>query len=510
MSLHKDRIAKLSRAKLALLAQRLMVDRQAMRPPVICRRAETGSRPPLSFGQQRLWFLHHLDPSSSLYNDPAAFRFKGKLEVSVVAQVLNEVNRRHEALRTTIAAIDAELVQVIAPPQWLALPIIDLTRLPGDRRQCETERCIDREARRRFDLSQGPLWRAGLIKLADDEHVLFITMHHIITDGWSTGILIQEVKTLYEAFRAGRPSPLAELAIQYADYAVWQREWMQGGVLEAKLQYWRKQLEGGKATRLPTDQLRPTEQTFRGAAWQFSLPSDLSAGLVELSKRESTTLFMTLLAAFKALLYRYTGQADIVVGTSVANRDHKELEDVIGFFVNTIALRTDLSGDPTFRELLCRVRDVALEGYTHQDFPFEKLVDAVVHERSLSHSPLFQVMFILQNLSLPDLELPGLTLSLLEVEKGMTEFDLVLTMTEGDQGLTGLIRYNPDLFEASRMSSLAWHYETLLRSIVSDADKPISSLRLLSETAGVSASDFPGLSQQDFEDLILEISKAAN
>jgi len=490
----------------------------------MARRSEQGlSAPPivpvardgelwLSFAQQRLWFLDRLRPGSAAYNMPAALHVTGRVDMTILQQSLDEVVRRHKMLRTTFAAVEGRPVQVIAPaltlppliplvprpkplvlwprdkgdwgfgPRDQRLPIVDLWELSDTEREAETRRLTSEEAQQPFDLAQGPLLRMVLLRLDEEEHVLLMTMHHIISDGWSVGILVQEIATLYQAFTTGEPSPLPELSIQYTDFAVWQREWLQGEVLEKQLGYWKQQLAGAPtALELPTDRPRPPLQSYHGACQYFVFPRSLTEELKVLSQREGGTLFMTLLAAFKTLLYRYTGQEDILVGSPIANRNRAEIEELIGFFVNTLVLRTDLGGNPSFRELSGQVREVTLGAYAHQDLPFEMVVDELQPERNLSHSPLFQVMFVLQNMPMQPLTLPGLTLTPLDTDSGTAKFDLTLFMVETDQGLRGTVEYNTGLFDATTISRMMGHFQTLLEGIVADPEQRICNLPLLPE-----------------------------
>ena len=415
------------------------------RPERIKRAARTGSLR-LSYAQQRLWFIHQLDPVSPAYNVPLAVRLTGHLDIAALSATLTEVIRRHESLRTTFAVYDDQPRQVIHPPTPLNLVITDLTSLAAVEREGEALRLAEEEACLPFDLAGGPLLRLRLLRLSEEEHVLLVTMHHIVSDGWSMGVLVREVGLLYPALCAHAESPLEELAIQYADYAVWQREWLSGEVLEQQLRYWREQLAGAPAVlELPSDRVRPAVQSFRGSDQPFVVSERLTAALKEMSQREGVTLFMTLLAAFKALLYRYTGQADIVVGSPIAGRNFVETEELIGFFVNTLVLRTDLSGDPTFRDLVGRVKEVALGAYLHQDVPFEKLVEELQPERHTSHSPLYQVMFELQNAPLGGLELPGVNLELMAAENATAKFDLTLNLQRGIEVIDGSLGYSTDL-----------------------------------------------------------------
>ncbi|HEX8178801.1 MAG TPA: amino acid adenylation domain-containing protein [Pyrinomonadaceae bacterium] len=437
---------------------------------------------PLSFAQQRLWFLDQLQAGDAVYNLPMAVRLKGQLDVPALEQTLTEIVRRHESLRTTFATVEGEPVQVIAQPGEVRLPLMELQELPAAAREAEAQRVITEAARRGFDLARGPLFRLHLLRLAADEHVVLLTMHHIISDGWSTGVLVREVAALYAAFSAGQPSPLAELPVQYADYAVWQRTWLTGAVLDEQLSYWRRQLGGAPAAlRLPTDRVRPQVQTFHGAHLSATLAQSLTTELKALSQREGATLFMTLLAAWQALLARYTGETDISVGTPIANRQRREVEDLIGFFVNTLVLRTDLSGAPTFRELLARVREVTLGAYAHQDVPFERLVEELQPARDLSHTPLFQVYFVWQNNPPVTLALPGLELTAQAAGSGAAKFDLTLVMEETAAGLVTRFEYNTDLFDERTIERLAQHFERLLRAAVTEPERAVATLPLLTE-----------------------------
>ena len=435
---------------------------------------------PLSFAQQRLWFIDQLEPGGSVYNFPAAIRLKGPLNMMALKQSLNEIVKRHEALRTTFAIVDGRPVQVIAPVLTLTLPIVDLRELPE--REREVERLATNEAQRPFDLAEGPLVRGTVLRLGENEHVGLLTMHHIVSDGWSVGILIREMAVLYEAFCSATPTSLPELPIQYADFAHWQRQWLEGGVLETQLTYWKQLLLGAPPfLELPTDHPRPAVQTFRGAHQSFLLPKTVGDRLKTLSRQEGVTLFMTLLAAFKILLHGYTNQDDLVIGTPTANRNRLEIEGLIGFFVNTLVLRTNLSGNPSFRELLHRVRETCLGAYAHQDLPFERLVEELHLARDLSRNPLFQVMFVLQNASLQPLELPGLSLSPVEVDTGTTHFDLTLNIVDTEQGLVGTLAYNTDLFEAVTITRMLGHFRTLLEAVATAPERRVSDIPLLTE-----------------------------
>ncbi len=454
---------------------------QGVQPPPI-RRAAREHAIPLSFAQQRLWFLHQLKPESAVYNISSAMRLRGELDVAVLQQTLTEVVRRHELLRTTFAVQNGEPVQVIGEPRDVPLPVVDLSELNESEREAESRRLVAVEAVQPFDLSTGPLLRVGLLRLSSEEHVLPLTVHHIISDGWSIGVMVREVATLFAAFSKGESSPLPELAVQYADFAMWQREWFRDEILERELDYWRNQLSGAlPILELPIDKPRPAVQSFRGSNEPLGLDEQISKQLRELSRREGVTLFMTLLAAWQLLLSRYTGQEDIVVGTPIAGRNRLETEDLIGFFVNTLVLRTDLGKNPSFREVLKRVRDVVLGAYSHQDVPFERLVDEVHAERSLSHTPLFQVAIALQNTPQQSLSLTELELSEVEAGNETAAFDLTLTLAETEQVIGGALVYNTDLFEAATIKSMVSHYNALLRAVIAHPELRLSELPLLSE-----------------------------
>jgi amino acid adenylation domain-containing protein len=455
---------------------------EAERGPEL-RRVQRDGALPLSFAQQRLWFLDQFEPDSPAYNIPMALRLSGPLNVAALEWALNEVIRRHDSLRTYFTFSDNDPRQTVLDSLVLPLSVADLSALPDAQQRAELERLRAAEAEAPFDLSRAPLLRARLLRLAADEHVVLFTMHHIISDGWSMGVLVQEVGTLYGSFIRGEESPLEELTLQYADYAVWQRGWLQGEVLEGQLDYWRRQLAGAPALlRLPTDRPRPPVQSSRGAILRMVLSAELSAGLQALSHGEGVTLFMLLLAAFKALLVRYTGQEDVSIGTPIAGRNRLELERLIGFFVNTLVLRTDASGDPTFRELLGRVRETCLGAYQHQEVPFERLVEELQPERDLSHTPLFQVMFDLHNADESKVvALPGLRASGMESWSRTAKFDLTLSLVNGREGLTATMEYNTDLFDAVTIERMGAHLKMLLEGVAADPARRLSELPLLTE-----------------------------
>jgi hypothetical protein len=435
---------------------------------------------PLSFAQQRLWFLDQLAPGSHLYNLSKAVRLSGELNVGALEATLGEIVRRHELLRTSFPVVDGQPVQHIAPPGGLSLPVRDLSGLADDERDAEIARLSTEEAGRPFDLARGPLLRVTLLRLSEEEHVALFTMHHIISDGWSMGVLVRELSALYRAFSRGEESPLPELPVQYADYSVWQRRVFDGEAMEEQLSYWRERLRGLSPLELPTDRPRPPVQSFRGARRSLVLGPDLSSALRGLCRAEGVTLFMTLLAAFKALLSRYTGQHDVAVGADVAGRTRGETEGLIGFFINPLVMRTDLSGDPTFRELLGRVRETCLGAYAHQEAPFEKVVEAVNPERGLGHTPLFQVKLILQNASSNESpELAGLSLSPVRSGGGATaQYDLVLDASEVGEVLSVDFQYATDLFDGETIMGLARCFEAILRRVT---DEPAATLTQLEE-----------------------------
>jgi amino acid adenylation domain-containing protein/non-ribosomal peptide synthase protein (TIGR01720 family) len=434
---------------------------------------------PVSFAQQRLWFLDQFEPSNAAYNLLSAMRLCGALDIAALERSLNMIVERHEVLRTTFTTEAGRPVQLIAPALAVGLPLLDLQALPSGKPEAAMRRLVQQEARWTFDLQRGPLLRITLLRLAPQEHVLLLNMHHIISDGWSTGVFVGEFAERYLSHTTGRPARLSELPIQYADYAIWQRGWLQGAVLAEQLAYWRRQLADLPTLDLPLDHPRPPVQTFQGTTYRFMLPPAFNAQLAALSQREQVTPFMTLLATFQVLLARYSRQDDIVVGTPVANRMWGETEGLLGFFVNTLVLRTDLVGARSFRALLGRVREVCLSAYAHQDLPFEQVVDALQPERSLSRHPLFQVMFILQNAPLEPLQLPGLIVRPIDVESTLTKFDLTLSMIESADGLIGMLDYRTDLFDAPMIGRMAGHIQTLLAAIVADPTQPIRALPLL-------------------------------
>ncbi|HYO58089.1 non-ribosomal peptide synthetase [Archangium sp.] len=459
-------------------APRPEVARRSEGPPAIARVPR--DRPlPLSFSQQRLWYLDQLEPGNVAYNNPSALRLRGRLDAAALERALNEVVRRHEALRTTFALEDSGPVQRIA--ESLSVPL-QVTRLEatGDR-DAELARWAREEAQRPFDLAAGPLIRAALLRVHDTEHVLLVTPHHIVSDGWSAGVMLKELAVLYAAFVSGAGSPLPELPVQYADYAAWQRQWLRGPTLETELSWWKQTLADVPVLRLSTDRPRPAVQSYRGAQHRFTVPRSVADALGALAKREGATPFMVLMAAWQVLLSRYSGQEDFAVGTAVAGRSRPELEPLVGCFINSLPLRANLSGDPSFVELLGRVRRTALDAFAHQEAPFEKLVDALHVSRDLGHTPIFQTLLVLHNTPMPTVQLAGLTLSGMDLHAGAAKLDLALELRETADGLWAGLEYNTDLFDAETIARLGDHFLRLLEGIAAAPEHRLSSLALLAE-----------------------------
>jgi non-ribosomal peptide synthetase component F/thioesterase domain-containing protein/acyl carrier protein len=479
-------LGNISEAKRALLQKYLRgeVDDDLTSSRSIARRSRA-SAPRLSFAQERLWFLDQLMPASPVFNVPIAVRLSSPIDLSALRRSLREIARRHEVFRTAFITVEGKPEPVIAADLDLQLAVIDLTARPDSLRETEARRLIKEEALRPFDLACGPLIRTGLIRLSEQESIFLLTMHHIISDGWSVVLFFQELSALHRAFAGGHESSLAELSIQYADYAAWQREWLRGEVLERQLSYWKNQLSGElPVLELPTDRPRPAMQTYPGARAGLTLSRELSQALVALSQREGVTLFMTLLAGFKVLLHHYTAQDDIIIGSPIANRPRAETEKLIGFFLNNLALRTDLSGDPSFRELLSRVRQTALDAYANQDVPFEKIIEELKPERDLSRSAIFQVYFNLFSFS-DEIELPGATpqtISFVDAwlhsEENQSKFDLTLYAGLQAETLKLAFVYNSDLFEESSITLMLEHLRNLLTAVVADPETSISDYAL--------------------------------
>ncbi|MCM3623871.1 amino acid adenylation domain-containing protein [Brevibacillus borstelensis] len=478
-----DRLAELSPAKRALLEKMLESKRRensaGERIPV--RPQENAI--PLSFAQQRLWFLDQYEPESPVYNLCYAIRLTGNLWIPILERCFQEILDRHEVLRTTYSVVDGEPIQVINPPVPVKIPVKSLGALSEQEKEAEVQRLAREEAQKCFHLTEDSMLRTTLLRLHETEHILLVTIHHIAADGWSLGVLVHEMMQLYTAFYHEQASPLTPLPIQYADFAHWQREWANRQEFQRQLDFWKQKLSGSlPVLQLPTDRPRPTIQTFRGAVERFSLSHELAHSLRDISAQSGTTLFMTLLAAFKTLLFRYTQQDDILVGTPIANRNRSDIEGLIGFFVNTLVMRSQPSGTATFREYLAQIRDVALEAYAHQDVPFEKLVADILPSRLLSHSPLFQVMFILQNGPMSEMKLPELDVEHFILDSGTTKFDLTFSFTETANGLNGSVEYNVDLFEKKTIERMIRHFETLLMSIASNPEQTLSQLGILPDS----------------------------
>jgi amino acid adenylation domain-containing protein len=437
---------------------------------------------PLSFSQQGLWFIHQLAPDTPAYNIPIVINLTGKINIAALRQSLSEIIQRHEVLRTKFVLVDGQPVEVINPTVSFSLPIEDLRELSEDNAVVAAQSLTTELAQYQFDLSCQPLLCGLLLRLTDNEYRLLITFHHIVSDGWSVGVFIRELAALYDAFANGKLSPLPELPVQYVDFVYWQRKNLHPERIQTLLTYWKQRL-GGKLPilDLPCDHPRSPVQTFNGSKLQLTLPKNLTDSLKQLSHQEGSTLFMTLLAAFKTLLYRYTGQTDILVGSPVANRNSVEVESLIGLFVNVLILRTDLSEQPNFRELLARVKSTALEAYIHQDLPFDKLVEELRPERDLSYNPLFQVMFVLQNVPIPTPQISDISLTFTEGDNGSAKFDLTLFIEDTEKGLVAILEYNTDLFKADTIHRMLGHFQTLLQGIVSEPNTGIAELPLLTE-----------------------------
>ncbi|MEM6404416.1 MAG: condensation domain-containing protein, partial [Cyanobacteria bacterium P01_D01_bin.116] len=419
------------------IAQAITTNKSELSQPKI-EKIERQDKLPISFAQQRQWFLSQLEPESPFYNIPAAIEISGELDILILERCFQEIINRHEVLRTAFLTVEGKPVAQLSSINEFKLSIIDLNNSTEIVQTQQVEKIAREEAQQPFQLDKPPLLRVKLLHLNSQNHIILITLHHIIADAWSMGVLIKEIALTYQAYRQKQPSPLLELPIQYADFAAWQKNWFQGELRDNQLNYWLSKLKNvPNLLELPTDYPRPALQTARGGSIRFELPYDLSQALKQLSQKSGCTLFMTLLAAFQTLLYRYSGNEDIVVGSAIANRQRSELEGLIGCFANTLAFRSDLSGNPSFSELLQRVKDTALGAYAHQDLPFEQLVDELELVRSLSYTPLFQVMFLLQNAQFQTLSLEDLSWSPIISDSGTAKFDLTLSMSETENGLIG-------------------------------------------------------------------------
>ena len=437
---------------------------------------------PLSFSQKRLWFLDQLEPGNPAYNISVAIRLNGNLNVDALEESLTEIVRRHETLRTTFTLVNEQPMQVIYAPFPVPMPMITLHASSKADQETKLQEVIFENASYRFDLVTGPLLQVKLVKLNDIHHVFIFTIYHIISDGWSVFVFIRELQTLYQAFVDGQTSPLADLPVQYVDFAHWQDEWLQGNVLESQLGYWKKQLAAPlPVLELPVDYARPKTQTFNGAREMVALSESLSSALKELNRKEGCTMFMTLLAAFSVLLYRQTGQADIVVGSPIAGRSRVELEGLIGFFLNTLAMRVNLDGNPTFRGLIQHVREVALQAYANQDVPFEKLLEELHPERSISRTPIFQVFFNMLNFNEGSLDFANLKGEYVYQKDTEARFDLTLYVREEHKRINLVFVYNSDLFFRDHVTDLLAQYTQILEQIAVNPDQSISTLPLIPE-----------------------------
>jgi hypothetical protein len=462
------RIAALSPEKRQLLLQHLQQNKKDnfAQNDITPQNRDTNTFP-LSFAQQRLWFIDQLEPGNIALNLSLSIGLKGSLNVKALEASFQELVNRHEVLRTTFTTLQGQPVQVISPNLSLELAVVDLQALPANERESKMLQLATAEAHQPFDLTKDTLLRVTLLQLAKSEYALLLTMHHIISDGWSVGVLVREIAALYEAYSSGKLSALPQLPIQYVDFAVWQRKWLQGGKLETQLAYWQQQLGGElPVLQLPTDFPRPAIQTFRGKRQQLVLPKSLSEQLKTWNQQEGITLFMVLLAALQTLLYWYTGQEDIVIGTDIANRNQAETKDLIGFFINQLVLRINLSGNSSFEDLLRQVREVALGAYTHQDLPFDKLVNTLNPLRNMAHAPLFQVKLVLENTQIPSLQLKGVNATPLRIEKKTTQLDLLWEVVETEQGIVVVLEYNTDLFLDQTATRMLKNFEILLNQIV--------------------------------------------
>lgn len=473
------RLARLSPEQRKLLERLLAEEKPSPPDAQITARNRDTELLPLSFEQQRLWFVDQLIPGNPVYNSPVAVRLKGQLNVNALQLGIHEIIQRHEVLRTTFSLCDGQPIQIISPAFDLPWSLHDLSDLPEDERETAAYHLAGKEAQRSFDLAHGPVLRGQLLRLSSTHHILVLTLHHIAIDAWSVGVFFRELAVLYDAYQHGQPSPLPTLALQYADYALWQRQTLQGATLERLLDYWRQHLADLPTLHLPTDRPRSSDHSYQGAKCSIMLPQALKEALQAIARQEQATLFMTMLTAFQIILVRYSGQEDIVIGSSVAGRSRKELEDLIGFFVNMLVLRTDLSGAPSFREALRRVREECLQAYTYQDLPFEHLVEELHPQRDPTHTPLFQVLF--QSLEGPgeNSEFPGLAIEPFAISTETSKFDLLLSIREAEQGIIIDVEYSTALFEAETIKQLLGHYQTLMIELTAHPDQSIKDVSLL-------------------------------
>ncbi len=436
-----------------------------------------------SFAQERLWFFTQLKTNSPFYNQTLGLRARGRLNEAALKESLSLIAKRHETMRTTFVVEDQRLVQIVSPDCSAHLDVIDLTTLPSGECEAARQEIVSAETNRPFDLAQGPVLRSTLVRLGEEESFLMFSAHHIVTDYWGLSVFLTELTAIYSSFSEGLEPAQAEPLIQYADFAMWHRDWMRSGVYEKQLAYWKKQLEGAETLRFPTDFARPPIQAFRGAIFRWPLGAELASKVRAFSDANGVTLYMTLLTAFKLLLQRYSGQQEVIVGTPIANRSLLELERIIGFFSNTLVLRTELGCDISFRSALDKVKEVCLAAYTHQDLPFEKLVEELQPERDLRRNPLFQVMFRLQTALLSSLELKGLSLSQVwddDIEPG-ARFDLELAIRDDKEDFIATLEYNTDLFTPATIERISRHYRYLLTAALSDPNRPVSMLAMVGE-----------------------------
>ena len=482
-------------AGLARLVERQMsAGAGVLLPPI--EPAPRGGPIPASFAQRRLWFLDQLEPGSAAYNIPAMVRLVGAVDVEALRRAINEVVRRHESLRTTFAAPDGTPLQIIADALVLPVPTVDADD------EAHALRLAEAEARRPFDLAAGPLVRAAIIGFGDRGHIVAVTIHHVVADGWSLGVLIREMAAIYDAYRAGGPSPLPEPRLQYADYSAWQIAWLRGEALGIQLDYWKARLGGVPPLELPTDRPRPAAPSGRGGERWTTIPASTIEALRAVGRREGATLYMSLLAAFEVLLHRYTGAEDFAVGTPIAGRTRSEMEGLIGLFVNTLVMRADLAGDPTFRDLLRRVKADALGAYAHQDLPFDQLVGVLHPDRVAGRSPLFQAMFVLQNAPLPMPRTPDLEIAFVELAETTAKFDLTLSLVEDPAGTRARVEYRDELFDPATIDRMLAHYRTLLDAVAADPDRPVGALAMLTEeeARGLLGPDADGPGLDEFPD----------
>jgi NRPS condensation-like uncharacterized protein len=477
MNSHTPQSEDVSAKRVELLKQRLSKKGIAVRQNRSIPRRSGAGPWPLSFAQRRFWFLKQLYPDSAADNLLNVIRLGGGLDVSVFEKAFSEIVRRHEILRTTFELKEGIPVQIISDPQPVNMPVADLSMLSEEKQIAEVERVAREEGLKPFNLSTGPLMRVGMIKLGEEDHVVMVTMHHIISDGWSMKVMVEEVSRMYGGYRRGEGEEEEEERIQYADYAIWQQEWLEGEEYKEQMRYWKERLAGlPPFLDLPTDFARPSERTTRGATLLLVLPETLVARLKEFAHTENVTLFMMLLAVFNLLLHKYTSHTDIVIGTPIAGRNRIETEKLIGFFLNALILRTDVSNDPSFRQLLQKTRRITIEAFAHQDVPFEKIVEELNPERSSAYSPLYQVLFSLNNIPQSSLQLEDLMLSTVRINSDAVRFDLALYAEERDEELILCMQYSNDLFRADTIELMLKQYQNLIEAILSDPSQRMSEL----------------------------------